>query len=251
MEAPGGETLGMRTVERLTAFVVAGLLLAPTVGAAPGSTGDSVHEAGQTPEHVQGVDVSHYSGAIDWGRVRDAGYSFAYVKATEGVDDADPSFATHWEELAAAGLHRGAYHFYVTEDDPEEQARFFLSVAKLGPGDLPPAVDIEVLGHGTKPGLAERVRTFLETLERETGTRPIIYTGPKFWNAHLGEGFADYPLWLAEYGTSEPTVPEGWERWTLWQWQGEAAVPGVEKDADVSRLHPELGLLELRIPVRE
>lgn len=241
----------MRTVKPMAAVVASSLLLAAPAGAASGTAGAPVQEPGRTPEQVLGLDVSHYSGAVDWGRVRDAGYAFAYVKASEGVDAADPSFAAHWKDLAEAGLHRGAYHFYVTEDDPEEQARFFLSVVKHAPGDLPPAVDVELLGHGTEPGLPNRFRTFLEILERETGVRPIIYTGPKFWNAHLGEGFSDYPLWLAEYGTSEPQVPAGWERWTLWQWQGEAAVPGVEKDADVSRLHPEVELRELRIPARE
>jgi GH25 family lysozyme M1 (1,4-beta-N-acetylmuramidase) len=43
-------------------------------------------------------------------------------------------------------------------------------------------------------------------------------------------------------------VPEGWDRWTLWQWRGNGSVPGVEKDADLSRLHPELTLDDLQIP---
>jgi GH25 family lysozyme M1 (1,4-beta-N-acetylmuramidase) len=46
-------------------------------------------------------------------------------------------------------------------------------------------------------------------------------------------------------------VPGGWERWTLWQWQGDATVPGVEKNADLSRLHPEVALHELRISAGE
>ena len=196
----------------------------------------------------EGIDVSHYSGAVDWEQVKAAGYTFAYVKATEGIDNPDASFADHWRRLAEVGLHRGAYHFYVTEDDPEEQARFFLSVAKPGPGDLAPVVDIELIGHGTQPGVAERLRTFLEVLERETGVRPIVYTSPRFWNANLTAAFGGYPLWLAEYGVDTPSLPEGWERWTLWQWQGDAPVPGVEKGADLSRLHTEVELEALRIP---
>lgn len=232
----------MRTADR-TRFLLAGAVVAGAAWAACG--------AAEATEPVLGIDVSHYSGAVDWHAVREAGYAFAYVKATEGVDAADPAFAGHWERLADAGLQRGAYHFYVTEDDPEEQARFFLSVVTLGPGDLPPVVDIELIGHGTKPGLRDRFRTFLEIVERETGVRPVIYTGPRFWNAHLGEGFSDYPLWLAEYGTDSPQLPAGWDRWTLWQFRGEASVPGVEKGADLSRLHPDAALHELLIPARE
>ena len=200
---------------------------------------------------VHGIDVSHYSGAVDWEAVRGAGYAFAYVKATEGVDSPDPAFADHWKRLGELGIPRGAYHFYVTEDDPEAQARFFLETAGLRPGDLAPAVDIELLGHGTQPGLAERFRTFLEIVEREVGVRPLVYTSPRFWSAHLTSAFGDHPLWVAEYGVPEPQVPAGWERWTVWQHRDSDAVPGVEKDADLSRLHPEVTLDDLRIRPRE
>lgn len=208
--------------------------------------------AGHPPaDGIHGIDVSHYSGAVDWEAVRGAGYDFAYVKATEGVDSPDPAFADHWRRLDELGIPRGAYHFYVTEDDPEAQARFFLETAGLRPGDLAPAVDIELIGHGTKPGLAERLATFLEIVERELGVRPVVYTSPKFWSAHLNSAFGDHPLWVAEYGVPEPQVPEGWKRWTVWQHQDSASVPGVEKDADLSRLHPEVALDDLRIPARD
>lgn len=195
-----------------------------------------------------GIDVSHYSGAVDWERVRDAGFAFAYVKATEGVDDGDPAFAAHWRRLGELGIPRGAYHFYVTEDDPEEQARFFLATVEPRPGDLVPAVDVETLGHGTQPGLDARLRTFLETIERAIGVRPVVYTSPKFWDAHLTDAFGEHHLWIADYGVDEPALPRGWQRWSLWQWSDSHAVPGVEKDADLSRLHPELTLEALRIP---
>jgi lysozyme len=233
--------LEWREVHRTAACLACTVVLATGSVAAVEAQRPSVEEA------VEGIDVSHYSGAIDWQKVRDAGYEFAYVKATEGIDAPDPSFAGHWQELARVGLSRGAYHFYVTEDDPEAQARFFLSVVDLGPDDLPPVVDIEELGHETPPGLADRLRTFLEIVERETGVKPIIYTEPNFWNANLGAGFADYPLWLAEYGVSDPHAPHDWEAWTMWQWEGQATLDGVEKDVDISRLHPDVALDELRI----
>lgn len=229
--------------------ILAGALLIATAHgrAQAGSSTESTGEAPSQP--LQGIDVSHYSGAVDWERVREAGFDFAYVKATEGVDSPDPAFAGHWRRLGELGIPRGAYHFYVTEDDPEEQARFFLSTVDHRPGDLPPAVDIELIGNGTQPGLADRLRTFLEVVARETGVRPIVYTSPKFWNANLTAAFGDHPLWIAEYGVAEPKVPAGWERWTLWQWQDSGSIPGVEKDADTSHLHPELTLDELTISI--
>ncbi len=234
----------MSSPSRLAVSALTPLLLLCAVPSVVPAEAPSIAPA----DGVHGVDVSHYSGSVDWELVAGAGYAFAYVKATEGVDSPDPAFPDHWQRLRQAGLHRGAYHFYVTEDDPEEQARFFLETVEHRPGDLVPAVDVEVLGHGTKPGLVDRLRTFLDRVQAELGVRPLIYTSPKFWDAHLGPGFDEHPLWVAEYGVDAPRVPEGWSRWTLWQWKDDHDVPGVEKDADVSRLHPQVPLEGLVIP---
>jgi len=128
----------MRPTRRSAGFAL--LLLAV---AGPGALRPAT---GAAPEAV-GIDVSHHSGAIDWTRVAAQRFAFVYLKASEGVDAADPAFAEHWKSAAAADLPRGAYHFFVTEDDPDEQARFFLSRLELAPGDLPPVVDVETLGH--------------------------------------------------------------------------------------------------------
>ena len=201
-----------------------------------------------------GIDVSSHAGTVDWEKLAMAGHTFAFVKATEGVDLKDPAFDGHWSAMKAAGIVRGAYHFYVTEDDPEEQAAFFISIVKLEPGDLVPVVDLELIGHGTKDGLAERFQTFVELLEAHYGQKPIIYTSSHFWDQHvwnedLGEGFGGHPLWVAEYEVDAPTLPQGWTDWHLWQWQGDAEVPGVEKGADRSRVHRDgvdLSLLVVR-----
>lgn len=185
------------------------------------------------------IDVSHHSGAVDWQQVVEQGLGLVYLKASEGVDSADPMFEEHWKTLGELGIARGAYHFFVTEDDPEEQARFFLSRLELRPGDLPPVVDIELIGHGTTGDLKASLRRFLEIVEAELGVTPVIYTSPNFWNAHFDASFSRYPLWIAEYGVDQPTLPAGWSSWLMWQYEENAAVPGIEKGADRSRLHPE------------
>lgn len=190
-------------------------------------------------EYVLGVDISHHSGDVDWARVKAAGYQFAYVKASEGVDNPDARFAAHWQALADAGLPRGAYHYYVTEDDPEAQARLFLSRLGDAPGDLPPVVDLEALGHGTQvENLTGELIRYLEAVHKGTGMRPMIYTNPRFWDHYYHPDFSEYSLWLGEYGVVLPKVPFGWERWDLWQFAGDQKVDGVEKTADISRLHP-------------
>jgi lysozyme len=231
--------------KRLAAAAALGAAIAlPALGAQGGTGGAGGGGGGDGPH---GIDVSHHSGAIDWPAVKAHGVEFVVVKATEGVDDPDPAFDDHWRALGELGIVRGAYHFYVTEDDPAEQARFFLSRAKLGPGDLAPVVDIELLGAHTGGDLAANLRRFLEIVEGATGARPIIYTAVNFWNAHLDASFGDYPLWIAEYEVAAPRLPKGWSEWHLWQFEDDSHVPGVEKDADRSRLGAGVDLASLRV----
>ncbi len=104
-------------------------------GAAPGpganpQLGDSrPHEwRGAHPyrHDVHGIDISRWQGEIDWGRVRGAGISFAFIKATEGGDHSDPAFPRYWREAAAARIPRGAYHYYYFCRSGAEQARWFI-----------------------------------------------------------------------------------------------------------------------------
>lgn len=189
----------------------------------------------------RGIDVSVHSGVVDWTKVAAAGHGFAILKATEGVDLADSAFHSHWREAAAAGLVRGAYHFYVTEDAPEQQAAFFIATVQLQPGDLAPIVDIEWVGHHTADGWQDSLLVFIRRLQDHYGVAPIIYTSPHFWSDHfkgkISEELAPYPLWIAEYDVPQPTVPATWSTWHMWQYQGDAAIAGVEKSADLSQVN--------------
>ena len=67
-------------------------------------------------------------------------------------------------------------------------------------------------------------------------------------DANLDDSFGDYPLWVAEYEVDAPTLPAGWTSWYLWQWQGNAQVPGVEHGADLNRVGSGVDLSALVVP---
>lgn len=186
-----------------------------------------------------GIDVSRYSGAVDWNAVKAQGHAYAFVKATEGLTLKDPAFDGHWQKMKAAGVLRGAYHFYVTRDDPAAQARFFISTVMLQPGDFVPVLDIETLSSGAPfEAVIAGVQGWLDAVETHYGVKPIIYTSPGFADASLAGRFGAYPLWLAEYGVQQPRVPSGWTAWQLWQFQENSAVAGVSGGADLNRANP-------------
>ena len=183
---------------------------------------------------VQGIDVSDHQGSVDWKAVKQAGKVFAFLKATDGITWTDPDFAANWNGARAAGLLCGAYHFYETDDDPTAQAQNFLRAVQLGPGDLPPVVDIEKLAAGGSAGQAVKdLQTWLDAVETATGRTPLIYTSHGFWTSLGTSAFGRYPLWIAAYGTQSPTLPAGWSAWTFWQFSESGQVTGVTGPVDL------------------
>lgn len=191
---------------------------------------------GPAPEgdRLAGIDVSHWQGTVDWTRVAGSGVAFAFIKATEGGDYTDPAFAANWAGAARAGVARGAYHFYRPQTDAAAQAQHFLRTVQPRAGDLPPVLDVEVTDGRSAAQIAAGVRTWLETVERATGRRPIVYTRASFWSGQMGGGFGAYPLWVAHYGAAEPNIPGDWDRWTFWQHSDGGRVAGISGDVDLN-----------------
>jgi lysozyme len=194
---------------------------------------------------VAGIDVSDHQGSVDWNAVKQAGKSFAFIKATDGITWTDPDFATNWSGAKAAGLLRGAYHFYETNDDPTAQAENFLNAVQLEAGDLPPVVDIEKLhSGGSVSQVVKDLQTWLDVVEKATGRMPIIYTDRSFWSSLGTSAFGLYPLWIAEYGVQSPSLPAGWANWTFWQFSESGTVTGVSGSVDLDVFNGSLAELE-------
>ncbi len=92
-------------------------------------------------------------------------------------------------------------------------------VGKLGAGDMPAMIDVEATGGQSPATIASKIKTWLDIVEAGTGKRPIIYTGSYFWQDNVKDtSFGKYPIWIAAYGPSCPSLPPGWTNWTFWQY---------------------------------
>ena len=189
-----------------------------------------------TAPEIVGLDVSKYQGTVDFDKVKAAGISYVFVRATDGITYQDPDFKSNFAAARTAGLVVGAYHFYETDDDPTAQLKNFTDVVTLQPGDLPPVVDIEKLHDNDQSDLTSNLKTYLEGLESHYGVKPIIYTGLNFANEYITV-FGDYPLWLAEYEVDQLTLPKGWSDWTFWQWSQTGTVDGITGAVDSDRFN--------------
>ncbi|HEX4962081.1 MAG TPA: GH25 family lysozyme [Thermoanaerobaculia bacterium] len=192
---------------------------------------------------AQGIDVSHDQGSVDWAAVFQAGYVFAFIKATDGETYVDPDFAQNWSGAAAAGLLRGAYHFFRAEDSPQAQVNLFWQTVG-GNGELPLVVDVEESMGVANATLISNLTQFLAELQQLSGRIPMIYTDPSFWNGLGTSAFGAYPLWVAEYGATQPAVPSGWTNWAFWQHSESGSVSGITGAVDLDVFNGSLAALQ-------
>ena len=177
------------------------------------------------PPYTLGVDVSHYEGNVDWARVLSAGYSFGFCKASQGDREVDPQFIANWTAMSAAGITRGAYHFFQPGVNGAAQADHFLATVPRLPTDLPPTLDVEQApGDVAVSEYIEEIQAFCDKIQAATGHKPILYTYIPFWRDTLGDpkqfSAAGHPLWIARYTPAETPgdLPGGWTEWTFWQY---------------------------------
>ena len=185
---------------------------------------------------IQGIDISHYQGKIDWERLRGGMIEgcpvrFVMIKATEGSTKLDPLFQDNFYQAREYGFLRGAYHFWSNKSSARNQAYFFLDNVRLETGDLPPVLDIE---HKPKDVSTEDfqrdVLTWLHIVEDRYHVKPIIYTYHKFKENYLSVPvFDDYPYWIAHYYVNKVQYKGEWK---FWQHTDAGRLPGIKGYVD-------------------
>jgi lysozyme len=190
------------------------------------------------PSTLQGLDVSQYDGTVDWNAVAASGRNFAFVRVSNGTT-ADSAFAQNYSGVKTAGLVRGAYQLFRPGQDPSAQASLLLQeIGTLGPGDLPPVLDVELTDGQTPAAISAGIQTWVTAVQNATGRPPIIYTSAFFWNAAVGSSsFAGNPLWIANWGVSAPNVPSPWHSWVFWQYSVTGFVSGVSSQVDLDEFN--------------
>ncbi len=190
---------------------------------------------------VRGIDVSNHQGVVDWRRVAADDVSFAVIKATEGGDWVDKSFARNIAAAKEAGLAVGAYHFFTFCRPGAEQARNFIATV---PGDqdlLPPVVDIEF--HGNCPArptpeqFSAELAALLDPVEAHFGKPAVIYLIGEAERLY-GAIMPDRLRWVRSL-----SLHPGHEAWVYWQYHNMGRVDGIEGDVDLNVLQGGLSRL--------
>ncbi len=198
--------------------------------------------AGQAPQRhpVHGIDVSVWQGAIDWPTARASGVNFAFLKATEGGDRFDAGFTQNWAAARAAGVPRGAYHFFYHCRPAIEQARWFIAHVPNDPAALPPVLDMEWNAHsptcpGRRPAAEVRreARIFLDAITRAYGKRPVLYTTVDFYADNDLWQLKGVDFWLRSTA-KHPSDSFPGQHWLIWQYTATGQVPGIAGPVDLN-----------------
>lgn len=182
----------------------------------------------------QGIDVSSYQGNIDFASVKDSGIDIVYIKSSEGRSYIDPYFEINYQNAKANGLKVGFYHYVTarTTEQAREQANFFASVISGKQPDCRLAMDFESFGNLSNNQINEISRVFLETLQSATNKEVLIYSNSYTARTILSQDLAIYPLWVANYGVSEPGGNDKWDFWVGWQYTSTGRVSGILGNVD-------------------
>jgi lysozyme len=183
---------------------------------------------------VRGIDVSNHQKTIDWRRVAADDVAFAIIKATEGGDWVDKSFARNIAAAKEAGLAVGAYHFFTFCRPGADQASNFIATVPSDRLLLPPVVDVEFHGNCPQRPTPEQLRAeltaFLDPVEAHFGKPAVIYLTDDAADRY-GSVLPDRPLWVRSLA-----LHPGHEDWLYWQYHDMGRVDGIEGDVDLNVL---------------
>ncbi|HLO32523.1 MAG TPA: SH3 domain-containing protein [Anaerolineales bacterium] len=188
---------------------------------------------------IIGPDVSFYQDdpatpqEINFERMNESA-DFVIIRSGQNLW-ADSDFKNNWRRAKEADLPRGSYWFYDSRADPKQQAELWFNLLNGDLGELPLFLDLEEAYRGPFTGWPHW-KTFLDRLKALVGAKEVgIYTAYYYWNTNAPlsqptelEYFHRYPLWVANYGVSQPLVPKPWgtNEWLFWQFTASGDGPG-------------------------
>lgn len=153
-------------------------------------------------------------------------FDFLIVKASEGKTIKDKRFRQHMDAFSKSGGQLfGAYHYAITGNKPEDDAKNFLSVVKtrkeLGQSMIL-ALDLEgkdLTQYKPIDGCAtayDWARKWLDIVYEATGIKPVLYISASYTKHCKKILDGDYGLWVAHWNVHSPSTGV-YPFYALWQ----------------------------------
>lgn len=184
---------------------------------------------------LNGIDVSHYQGNINWKAVKEYGIDFAFIKCLQGKSRVDECFHTNMRNAIENDIPVGVYVYSKakTIDDAVAEAKRVIKECSQYKLTYPVVFDFESK-HFEDMSLAMRgkiIDTFCQTILSDGKYIPMLYSS-RYWLMHMipAEVVKKYDIWLAEYTTGKPKYTGDYK---IWQY-GVGKVTGIIGDVDMN-----------------
>lgn len=195
---------------------------------------------------LQGIDVSHHNGKIDWQKVAKSGKKFAILKCQyEAMSHRiDETFEYNYAEAGKYGLARGVYIFIASASmaDMEGDAKSLLKHLNGRKLEYGIWIDLEadIVRSRGKAYIKGLVNTYAQIF-RAAGYYVGIYCNRDWYlNVMHDDLKANYDFWIAryprndvgEYNANSSLKPSS-NIAVAWQYSSKGRVSGIKGDVDL------------------
>lgn len=195
---------------------------------------------------VQGIDVSHHQGLIDWKKVAESGKKFAIMKCQyESLPHRlDEQFEANYEGCGKYGIKRGVYIYVARASmaDIEGDADSLLQHLKGRALEYGIWLDLEdgSLATAGKAYIRELVYRYAKVF-KAAGYFVGIYTNKTWYNNLIHDDIKkDFDIWFARYPKNDngeynanSSLKPSKDIAVAWQYSSKGKVPGIKGNVDL------------------
>lgn len=194
---------------------------------------------------LEGIDISSYSGDVDWNKVKDSGVDFVIVRiggrgyGNEGALYTDDRALEYIEGAHNSGLKVGGYFFSqaINTEEAVEEADYVKSILGDTKLEFPVAYDWEIIkdedARTDNVSAAEATNCARAFCDRiiEHGYNTMLYSPSRelYFKYDLSR-LADIDIWYCEYSD----VPTFYYQFSMWQYSSTGKVDGIDADVDMN-----------------
>lgn len=181
---------------------------------------------------MKGIDVSKWQGVIDYGKVKNAGIDFVFIREGYGKDQTDKKYEQNYLNAKNVGLNVGVYHYSYADstEDAKKEAEFCITNLRGKKFEYPICFDIEdkeqlKLNNRQRTDI---VKSFCDTIEN-AGYYAMFYCNLNWLKNYLNKNdLSKYDLWLAQWNSDKPSYSCG-----IWQYSETGKVSGINGNVDL------------------
>lgn len=178
---------------------------------------------------MQGAALSASQGVIDWGSLAVHNPDFVYLRAVNGQQGRDASFAANLTGAQASGIRYGAEILFDPCGRASDQATAFLTTVPRDAAALPAAIRLEGKpGCTPAPGpdkVVSELNTLINLVEAHMGKPALLHVSPDAETLYGISTRINRTLWL-DRAFLKPDYAS--HRWVMWSANGARQLKGVD-----------------------